>query len=207
MGIMSDRSTMYALVILFIVSSAMANNLQGTKLSCGSINWNQVTCRTSDAKKEKEDYINQVSHTEKLVDWYAFVGTITTQLGSINQPQNACYGSANNLAELRKYTHKLVKKKPLSNCQKACVVKCVTSNYLKYDSQEHGATKMSACQAANKGKGDCKAFSNLADHLLDSLGVPSRSVASATHAFNKVKLNGKWFIMEPQQSDCRFMYK
>lgn len=113
-----------------------------------------------------------------------------------------CYGKNTNLAQLTNFTKNLVTSRNLSPCQKACVVKCVTSHYLTYKSEWN----TTPCSAADKRVGDCKSFSVLADSLLDSLGLISETAESteAAHAFDRIKIGNEWLYFEPQDDDCIF---
>lgn len=92
----------------------------------------------------------------------------------------------------------------LSDLQKACLVKCITSNYLSYTTDFPEQMIGTACGAARSGRTNCKGFAALADYLLDQLDVRSNSIASVTHAFNRLRYNNRWYIFEPQANGCEF---
>ena len=144
----------------------------------------------------------------EVVDLGGWLGTLTEQMENINNPDLYCIGGTGRLARLVDYTKRIVSRRPLSACQKACVVKCITSNYIVYQhSNEGGINQDSACQAANSGRGICRAFANLADYLMDDLGLQSQSRAMPGHAYNKIRLNNRWYYGEPQDSECRFFLR
>lgn len=195
------------LVLLILSFNAYATKMTEVRDACQSVKWEKVRCQVLDESPQGMDYRAEDRFTTGVVDLGGMLGTLTEQMENINNPQQYCVGNQSNLARLTRYTHALVNRRPLSSCQKACVVKCVTANYITYDSNygDSGINRDSPCQIANSGKGVCRAFSNMADHLLDSIGIESRSIASKGHAYNRVKLNNKWYYLEPQLSDCQFI--
>lgn len=195
------------LVLILLSLNAHATKMTEVRDACQSIKWEKTKCDVLNESPHGMNYRAESSLNTGVVDLGGLLGTLTEQMENINNPQQYCVGSQSNLARLTRYTHALVNRKPLSACQKACVVKCVTANYITYDANygEDGINRDSPCQTANSGKGVCRAFSNMADHLLDSLGFESRSVASNSHAYNRVKLNNKWYYIEPQDAECRFI--
>lgn len=197
------------LLLLLFSFSAYATKMTEVRDACQNINWEKTRCQVLDESPHGQDYKAESAFTSGVVDLGGLLGTLSEQMENINNPQQSCFGDRSNLARLTRYTHGIINKKKLSSCQKACVVKCVTANYIKYDPnyKETGINIDSPCQVANSGKGVCRAFSNMADHLLDSLGFESRGVASKGHAYNRVKINKKWYYLEPQDPECRFVKK
>lgn len=195
------------LLVLLFSFSAYATKMTVVRDACQSVKWEKTRCQILDESPHGQNYNAESSFNTGVVDLGGMLGALTEQLENINNPQMSCIGSNSNLARLTRYTHAIVNRKPLTACQKACVVKCVTANYITYDKnyENPGISNDSPCQTANSGKGVCRAFSNMADHLLDSLGFQSRSVASTGHAYNRIKLNNKWVYLEPQDPECRFI--
>lgn len=196
------------LVLLLLSLNAYATKMTEVKDACQNIKWEKVKCQFLEESPHGMSYSDEDGHTTRVVNLGGFLGALTEQMENINNPQQSCIGSQSNLSRLTRYTSALANRKPLTACQKACVVKCVTSSYVKYDSSvytEEGIKKDSACQVANTGKGICRAFASLADHLMDSLGLKSRSVAKPNHAYNRVKFDKKWYYLEPQDPECRFI--
>ena len=174
------------------------------KDSCENVNWAAKKCEFLDKSPFDLNY-SEKDFNSNVVDLGGWLGALTEQMENINRPDMGCFNNNGRLGRLTQYTQRIVNRKKLSECQKACVVKCITANYLKYEkSNKTGINQDSACQAANSGKGVCRAFSNLADHLLDSIGLNARSRASDGHAFNRVLFNKKWYYLEPQDPVCRF---
>lgn len=198
------------LVIFLLSLNAYATKMTEVKDACQSIKWEKVKCQVLDESPHGMSYSDEDNFTTGVVDLGGMLGALTEQMENINNPQQSCMGSQSNLSRLTRYTTALANRKPLSACQKACVVKCVTANYIKYDRSvysEGGISYDSPCQVANTGKGICRAFASMADHLMDSLGLKSRSVAKPNHAYNRVKLNNTWYYLEPQDPECRFIRK
>ncbi len=123
--------------------------------------------------------------------------------------------------------------KNLNDCQKACLLKCTTSEYLTHEYyagddmvafsyggddgvstgiQEHGSFGLMLKERV----GVCFDFSVLYQKLADKNGVNSKSIDSIRfkgkdgletgHAFNTVEIDGKLYKSEPQSSRCEFYY-
>ncbi len=193
------------LLFLFISINSYASKMTAVKDACQHTQWEKTKCEFLDKSPHKNLNYQDNKFNSGVVDLGGMLGALTEQMENINNPTQYCFGTQSNLSRLTRYTHKIVNRKPLSSCQKACVVKCVTANYITYEhSNKTGINQDSACQAANSGKGVCRAFSNLADNLMDGLGLKSNSISSNGHAYNKVQFNNKWYYSEPQDPECRF---
>lgn len=173
--------------------------------ACGKQDWKKRKCEFLDTNPYKQNYAKQLPKAEKMLDLAAHIGTLLETFENINNQDFTCIGSKGNLNQILEYTRGILTRKNLSACQKACVTKCVTANYITYqlglDSWE------SPCEVANSGKGKCVGFANMGDHLMDNIGLRSKSVANQGHAYNKVWLNGHWYYSEPQDGNCRFFRK
>ncbi len=53
-------------------------------------------------------------------------------------------------------------------------------------------------------EGECTEFVFFFDDLAYYLGVKSRLAGGEGHIYNSVKINGKWFFLEPQDNNCTF---
>lgn len=198
------KLSLIILIQLFSLS-VFAGKMTVVRDACETIDWSKKNCEFSDKSPLGMKYDNEKEFNSAVVDLGGWLGSLTEQMDNINNPNLNCYTDAGRLGRLTNYTKRVVNKKKLSDCQKACVVKCITANYITYQhSGKTGINQDSACQAANTGKGVCRSFSNLADHLMDSVGLKSQSRASDGHAYNKVLLNGRWVYAEPQDAVCRF---
>lgn len=195
-----------SLFSLLIMSEAFAT-MTVVRDACEGRNWAQVRCEFLDQNPLGMDYRAESISGSRLVDLGGWLGTLNEQMDNINNPQLSCISDSGRLARLTDYTRRVIARRNLSNCQKACVVKCITSNYITYEPRPEGQNQDSACQAANSGKGVCRAYSNLADHLMDEIGLRSQSRSSEHHAYNKIWLNGRWYYGEPQDSQCRFFLR
>lgn len=192
-------------LLLLTTTHSFASKMTAVRDACQHIEWEKKKCEFLDKSPHKNLNYQDNNFNSGVVDLGGMLGALTEQMENINNPSQYCFGNQSNLSRLSRYTQKIVNRKPLSSCQKACVVKCVTANYITYEhSNKTGINQDSACQAANSGKGVCRAFSNLADNLMDGLGLKSNSVSSNGHAYNKVQFNNKWYYSEPQDSECRF---
>ncbi len=177
---------------------------------CEGRNWAMARCEFLDTNPNDIDYRAENDDNSRVVDLGGWLGTLTEQMESISQrnPDLSCFSDNGRLGRLTNYTRRIINRRALSNCQKACVVKCITANYITYArSNQTGINQDSACQAANSGRGVCRAFSNLADHLMDEIGLRSQSRSSPTHAYNKIWLNNRWYYGEPQDAECRFFQR
>lgn len=197
------------LVLLFILTMSNAfATMTVVKDECENQNWARVRCEFLDKNPLGMNYRQETDLNSRVVDLGGWLGTLNEQMENINNPELSCVADSGRLARLTSYTRRIISRRPLSNCQKACVVKCITANYITYaHSGSDSMAQDSACQAANSARGVCRAFSNLADHLMDETGLRSQSRASENHAYNKVWLNGRWYYGEPQDSQCRFFLR
>ena len=192
---------------LLLTINALASMVV-VKDACEHSNWEKKKCVVEETSPFGMDYSTEKNFNTAVVDLGGWLGTLTEQMDNINNPDLGCFSDSGRLGRLTSYTRRVVNQKKLSDCQKACVVKCITAHYLKYEhSNKTGINQDSACQAANTGKGVCRSFANLADHLLGSVGVSSRTRASDGHAFNRVYVNNQWVYLEPQDPECRFVRK
>lgn len=195
-------------LVLFLILttfSSYASKMTAVRDACQHRDWQNTKCVFLEKSPHKNLNYQDNEYNSGVVDLGGMLGALTEQMDNINNPAQYCFGNQSNLSRLSRYTKQIVDRKPLSACQKACVVKCVTANYITYEhSNKTGINQDSACQAANSGKGVCRAFSNLADHLNDGLGLKSNSVSSNGHAYNRVQLNNRWYVSEPQDPECRF---
>lgn len=198
------------LTLLFISTLSHARMMTAVKDACEGRNWAQTKCEYFETNPYDMNYRAENNTNSAVVDLGGLLGTLTEQMESINQknPELSCFSDGGRLGRLKNYTRRIVERRKLTDCQKACVVKCITANYITYaHSNRGGINQDSACQAANSGRGVCRAFSNLADHLMDDLGLYSQSRSSPGHAFNKIYLNNRWYYGEPQDSECRFFQR
>jgi hypothetical protein len=194
------------LILMILISGLAHAKMLVVRDHCENQNWAQKKCQFLKTNPYHMNYRAENETNSRVVDLGGWLGTLTEQMESINEgrPDLSCFSDQGRLGRLTGYA-KRITSGHLSPCQKACVVKCITSNYITYgDSPGNGIKKDSACQAANSGKGVCRSFANLADHLMDEIGLQSQSRSSDSHAFNKIFLNGRWYYGEPQDSECRF---
>tara|TARA_B100000925_G_scaffold262107_1_gene219224 strand:+ start:12506 stop:13294 length:789 start_codon:yes stop_codon:yes gene_type:complete len=112
-------------------------------------------------------------------------------------------------AESRKQAYKdlvvkySIENRSLKNCQKACLVKCITANILK--GQRNWRTKLGAVESSFlHEKGECTEYSRIATFLGSSIGLKTGIVAGKSHAFVEYTINGQRYFAEPQDSSCSF---
>jgi hypothetical protein len=84
----------------------------------------------------------------------------------------------------------------LSDLEKVYAANVWVTEHVKYDGKD--ADLHSVLDVAEKGHGACGNFAALTSTFLRILGVENDSVYSTTHAWCKVKINGKWYEFEPQ---------
>lgn len=96
--------------------------------------------------------------------------------------------------------------KGLNDCQKSCLVKCATSNILKYYSYEK-TKKGSIYDVYEDGVGVCTEFQKVGWDLANSLGLNVKYAFGTGHGFLKFKINGQWVFGDPQSPDCDFFYR
>lgn len=104
------------------------------------------------------------------------------------------------VSELKDYM-----KDGLSSCQKACVVKCATSQVLNYSSSNKTKLK-GVADLYDERIGECTEFQSVANDLGRKLGVDVRSMSGPGHAYNAFKIDGLWYYGEPQSKDCSFYH-
>ena len=104
--------------------------------------------------------------------------------------------------------NKKAKKENLNSCQKACLVKCATSNYIEYKSTS-GMKSNHIEDIYSSQKGVCTEFSSMANDLGSEIGIEVRNVSSIKqrHSYNEVKIDGEWYRFEPQSQKCEFYQK
>lgn len=103
----------------------------------------------------------------------------------------------------------------LSDCQSVCLATCITSRLLTYN---NATFPQSAAETIQDGAGVCREFSWVAAELLDLLqientGAGGRSydvdplkvkrTAQGMHAMNYVWVDGKKYLIEPQQGPIK----
>jgi len=84
---------------------------------------------------------------------------------------------------------KHIQKRSYSDCQKVCLVKCISSQYIEGCSRDADQDSLKAKNGSivdiyEIGKGECTEFSLFADDLLQAIGIESRTHinhSSATH--------------------------
>ena len=197
----------FPVALLFFTQLAFAK-MTVVRDACEDKDWSQVRCEFLDQNPFNINYRAEDESISRASDIGGHLSTLFEELNSINSRELDCFSDSGRLGRLTNYTKRMINRKPLSNCQKACVVKCVTANFITYSRPDKAKVVMdSACAAANSGTGTCRAYSNLADHLMDEVGLRSHSRASAPHAYNRIWLNNRWYYGEPQDSECRFFMK
>lgn len=195
-------------LIFLLISSSAFGKMTGVRDACEEKDWSKVRCEYLDQNPFDINYRAESEDVSRASDIGGHLSTLFEQMGSINNPELSCFSDYGRLGRLTQYTRNIINRRPLSNCQKACVVKCVTANFITYSRPDKARIVMdSACAAANSGTGTCRAYSNLADHLMDEIGLRSHSRASAPHAYNRIWLNQRWYYGEPQDSECRFFLR
>ncbi len=105
--------------------------------------------------------------------------------------------------EVVKALQEVMAKKRYTDCQKACLVKCFSSTILekKYNfSSKFGAVSNSYLT----GEGECTEYARVADQLASKIGLASRYDMGNSHMFNRVKIDGEWYISEPRNRSCTF---
>ena len=100
----------------------------------------------------------------------------------------------------------VIREQKLNDCQKACIVKCASSNILTY--QYNFMTRFGPIDRAyEQGTGICTEFQQVADDLGAELGVNMQYASGFNHHFNWFYINGQWVLGEPQNNDCKFFLR
>ena len=190
-----------------IALSQDKNSIDRVKEDCvDSIDWSRVQCNFT----KDPAYTDSVSNI-----LYPVVNTVGKGSGDIAQILHESLKNVGSIvyrdtpggvkrAKIVSMLKEKIAQKSLKTCQKACLLKCASSNILKYESSisKYGSTKYAySCE-----KGVCTEFSDVFDDLASMFNIPSRSSGSIKegHAFNKIKIQGKWVYLEPQSNQCRF---
>ena len=105
------------------------------------------------------------------------------------------------------------KKERLTDCQAACVATCISMRLIDYVDGGHQSAKAAVCS----GKGTCREFSSIAEELLRSMGLdatrafgtlyderPDSKKEVVGHVMVQVTLDGKPYLMDPQDDACAF---
>ena len=115
------------------------------------------------------------------------------------------------LTEVENLVLNHVHENDLTSCQAACVVKCVSKEYIDYDKSKFLRSIRTPKQIAITEKGACGDFANFSVHLLTLLGLDanieygiSKSSSSTAHNWTSVMLDEKEYWFEPQHSTCTF---
>lgn len=98
----------------------------------------------------------------------------------------------------------------LTSCQAACVVKCVSKEYIDYDKSKFLRSIRTPKQIAITEKGACGDFANFSVHLLTLLGLDANieyglsKKSSSSHSWTSVMIDDREYWFEPQHSTCTF---
>lgn len=96
------------------------------------------------------------------------------------------------------------KKYNLNNFERACLVNCAT--YMLIDYSPAAPTKFSSLyEIYDQGKGICTEMTDIAMDLAKTLNLKTRSMVSDEHNWPEYKIYGKWYILDPTTSGCRFL--
>lgn len=96
------------------------------------------------------------------------------------------------------------KNQRLNDCQRACVVKCVTANLLDFKGESR-KTKFGGVEDSIAHEiGECTEYARVAKFVGRYVGVKTELVGSPVHAFVGFKINGKRYFTEPQEPACIF---
>jgi len=168
--------------------------------------WEGIKCSVfATNKKSAFDYTNTVD-TTTIFDTLSYLGRGVSNV--IESVQGHSY--QRKLISSR-ITDRIV---GLNSCQQACLLKCATSKILIYPDKVSEVYTVgiistiwgsSSCLIRD-GRGVCKDFSSLSNSLGEDTLIPSVSAASGSHAYNKYKINGEWYIGEPQNASCVFYH-
>ena len=92
----------------------------------------------------------------------------------------------------------------LNECQKSCLIKCATSQLLKYEDST-GTRYLSIDGAYETGKGQCLIYQKVAEDLGRKLNINVRDGIGPGHAFNWYQINGRWVIGDGMDETCEFL--
>lgn len=171
------------------------------------IDWEQVEC-----KFKHDSYYDDGAFLPSQLATQLFSGV--SELGQLIYERTQLIPLASLIlpdhgSKKRKGVQKLLSSylqgKNLSSCQKACFIKCASSQVLEYG---HSSAKFgSVASIYEKERGVCTEYARVYDDLANEFGVESSLIASQDHAFNKVHLNGIPVYLDPEKSDCQFYTK
>ncbi len=97
-------------------------------------------------------------------------------------------------------------KSKFNECQKACLVKCITSTIMTYKMDRSNTKTAQPIDHYLSQKGVCTEFAELATDISQSLGLEVRSTYNLgqKHAYNEFYIDGQWVYFEPQTKECTF---
>ncbi|EPZ51127.1 transglutaminase-like protein [Bacteriovorax sp. BAL6_X] len=198
---------------LFSISNTSANEaaLKRVQNSCiESIDWSNKKCSLAFDQQYNLDSVESAFSTffnfveGPLIDAIAYADILVEEAMTWEDSPRRIEREKGK--KLKSKVLKSIKSadKGLSSCQKACLVKCVTSNYLEYSA--NFSKFINTDDIFNNAKGVCTEFSDLAEYLGDELGIEVRVATAITkkHAYNQIKIDDRWFSFEPQSERCEF---
>jgi hypothetical protein len=198
-------------VFIFVISifNSVANSsLDQVQKKCfENVNWQLKKCLFKD---DPNNYVTSSHLGMSIVNYsyYQFVESLQWgfELSYKSQfPFLESEGGMNRLIIIN-WINKYFSQKQLSLCQKACVIKCVTANLITYQSDLY--SKMAPVKAIYATQiGECTEFARVYEDLSNNFNLPSSQNFSYEmyHAYNKVKLDGDWYYIEPQNDRCEFI--
>lgn len=177
-------------------------------------NWAEVKCNVKDLPEEEGYHetfmgtysINVLTVLLEVYDEILDIGQVYLNIPYISS------GDSEHLLdrpELKKAAYKTAildfrkRNQNLNGCQRACVVKCVTSNLLDFD--EIASTKFGRVEdMIDKELGECTEYARVAQFVGRHMGVHTELVGSSVHAFVGFRINGERYFSEPQEPECNF---
>lgn len=98
----------------------------------------------------------------------------------------------------------------LNDCQKSCLMKCMTSHLLTYDLKWIEDQNLKDYEYFDKGVGVCNAYSVLGASLQKLVGIESQRITkldsfAGNHAYMMVTIDQKRYYAEPQSDSCTYI--
>lgn len=203
----------------------LKDRLEQMKKICLDRDWSKEKCRFGEPIQNQKNYTSTAS---RYVGWRTrdgirsilsegkrFIDKYVSPIpGSCSATSIATHMQDTLLEEVEATLRSYAAKNKLTECAKACLATCASSQLIRYNIKTQNALEYQPAYILTKGEGLCRHYSYLADGFMSALGIPSTTLAGDLisedgstdgHAWISVKIKGKRYWMEPQSSACEFM--
>ena len=199
------------------------DRIQKMKTTCFERDWSKTQCSYKDPMNESTAYqIGKVDSvlwptmtffTESASDLKRLFDKYATPPGGCSMTSIMTNYQDVLLIEVEDSLKDFAAKKKLSQCQKACLATCASSQLITMNEDTAKEFEYQAAYILWKGDGVCRHYANLADDFMGALDISSSTVGGelyqdgeiGPHTWLSVKVDGKRLWMDPMHSDCEFI--